>query len=107
MKLMRAVRILLAFPELYMLVKGIFGAMKAILWGTFLIMCVLTLFSIMAVELIHPINSRVESSGTYVDCDRCGRAFATVPASIVTFTQTIVTGDSWGQVSIPIIEEEP
>merc|ERR1712232_382656 len=41
------------------------------------------------------------------DCERCGRAFESVFASMLTFTQQIVAGDSWGVVTLPIIEAHP
>jgi voltage-gated sodium channel len=106
-RLTRAIRILLAFPELYMIIKGIAGAAKTIIWGFGLVLGVLTLYSIVAVTVIHPINQRITDRGYYEDCERCPRAFSSVWHSILTFCQQIVAGDSWGQVSTPIVEEEP
>ena len=37
---------------------------------------------------------------TYDGCDRCPDAFASVFDSLLTFIQTILAGDSWGQVSL-------
>jgi len=65
------------------------------------------IFGIVAVQVIHPINQRVASRGVYGDCERCVRAFETTASSVLTFVQQIVTGDSWGTVTIPIVEEEP
>jgi voltage-gated sodium channel len=107
-RLTRAVRILLAFPELYMIIKGIAGAAKTIIWGIALVLGVLTLYSIMAVVLIHPINKRIAERDYYADhCERCPRAFSSVWHAILTFSQQIIAGDSWGQLCTPIIEEEP
>lgn len=50
-------------------------------------------------------NERVASKGLYDGCERCPRAFKSTFNSALTFTQQIVTGDSWGTISIPVIEE--
>jgi len=67
----------------------------------------LFLIGILAVQLVHPINIRIASTGVYEGCDRCPRAFESTFSAVITFVQQIITGDSWGAVSIPIIEEEP
>jgi len=72
-----------------------------------MLLCMLTLWSVIAVEVLHPINVRLADKGLYSDCTRCPRAFSTVMNSNLTFIQQIVAGDSWGQISVPIIEEEP
>merc|ERR1719199_442469 len=67
----------------------------------------LTVWGILAVQLIHPINQDVAKSKPwlYEDCDRCPRAFSTVFDSVVTIWKQIVAGDSWGQLCEPIIDE--
>merc|ERR1719313_140970 len=57
--------------------------------------------------MIHPVNMRVAAMGAYDGCERCARAYESVMASNLTFTQIIVAGDSWGVVSVRIIEESP
>merc|ERR1711972_684873 len=76
-------------------------------WGSLLIFFTLGLFSIAGVVLIHPINHEVAASGIYEGCERCPRAFASVGQTMVTLSQQLLLGDSWGQVSIPIIEHSP
>mmetsp|Transcript_25860 Transcript_25860/g.60231 ORF Transcript_25860/g.60231 Transcript_25860/m.60231 type:complete len:441 (-) Transcript_25860:181-1503(-) len=81
--------------------------MTAVLWGGILLFGALTTLGIAAVQFIHPLNQQITESGAYDDCERCGRAFATVGAAMLTFVQQIVAGDSWGLVTIPIIEQQP
>jgi len=83
------------------------SAMKTIIWGSLLIMLVLLLWSIVAVELLKPLNEELAQEGHFVNCERCERAFSDIPNSALTFFQSIVAGDSWGLVSIPIIERRP
>ena len=54
-------------------------------------------------ELLHPIASRL----TFDGCDRCAAGFETIFAAALTLFQQIVAGDNWGQISIPVVEEEP
>jgi len=64
-------------------------------------------WSILATQVLHPINKEIADSGAYENCDRCGRAFSSVFQSFITFMQQLVAGDSWGTVSVPIIEHSP
>lgn len=77
--------------------------MSAIFWGTVLLFLSLLVWSLMAVVFIHPLNKNVD----YGDCSRCPRAYSSVMQASLTFWQQIITGDSWGQASIPLIEKHP
>jgi hypothetical protein len=72
-----------------------------------MITCFLSIWSIAAVQVLHPINLDIAATGIYDECPRCEVAYSTVFNSIVTFMQTIIAGDSWGEFSIPIIELHP
>jgi Ca2+-binding EF-hand superfamily protein len=106
-RVLRAARSFAAFRELYMMIHGFFSAMKAIFWATVLLAFMLVLWGIIAVEIIHPLNMQVAETGIHEGCPRCLRAFESVEQSALTFVQQIVAGDSWGQVTIPIIEQYP
>mmetsp|Transcript_5547 Transcript_5547/g.13690 ORF Transcript_5547/g.13690 Transcript_5547/m.13690 type:complete len:665 (+) Transcript_5547:102-2096(+) len=106
-RLARSIKVIMKFPQLALMVKGLIGATQVILWGAVLLMGSLTIFGIFATQLLHPINVRVAERGIYQGCERCPRAFESVFQSMLTFWQQIITGDSWGTVSLPIIEEEP
>jgi hypothetical protein len=108
-RLARAFKAAAFFQELNQLIRGFVCAMKAIFWGILKILLILTIWGILAVQLIHPINLRLmeRKPHIYEGCDRCHRSFSTVFDSILTFWQQVVAGDSWGTVSAPIIEESP
>lgn len=107
LRILRAVRTMYCFRELYMLLHGFMSAMRAIFWSTILLCLILTMWAVVAVEVIHPLNSDVAQTGVYDGCERCPRAFASVGASVVTLVQQIVAGDSWGVTSIPVLEMYP
>merc|ERR1711933_556356 len=85
--------------------QGIVSALRAIAFGTILIIMVLVLLAILAVELLQSTNVRLNDEGAYGDCPRCGAAFATVGDAMLTFMQSIVAGDSWGLLAIPLLKE--
>eukprot|EP00747_Dinoflagellata_sp_TGD_P138643 gnl/TRDRNA2_/TRDRNA2_175800_c3_seq31.p1 gnl/TRDRNA2_/TRDRNA2_175800_c3~~gnl/TRDRNA2_/TRDRNA2_175800_c3_seq31.p1 ORF type:complete len:584 (+),score=76.87 gnl/TRDRNA2_/TRDRNA2_175800_c3_seq31:255-1754(+) len=107
MRFVRAVRSIKLFRELYRILHGFIGSLKAIFWATILLFILLTMWSLVAVEILHPLNKIVARSGAYEGCERCGRAFESVMASNLTFIQQIIAGDSWGLITIPIMEAYP
>lgn len=106
-KLVRVSKIVRVFPELRLMVAGLVGSVRAIFWGGVLLGFVLLIWSIIAVQLIYPLSKELSDGGYYEDCKRCSRAYASVWDSVLTFSQQIVAGDSWGQATIPVIENYP
>jgi len=102
-------RLLAIFPELALMLLGLWKTLKTIFWGMLLLSALLLIYSIAAVLVIHPVNERVARTGLYHDmgCERCPRAFSSVQDSLLTFLQQIIAGGSWGQLSVPIVEAQP
>uniref|UniRef100_A0A7S1Q583 EF-hand domain-containing protein n=1 Tax=Alexandrium catenella TaxID=2925 RepID=A0A7S1Q583_ALECA len=107
LRLTRSYKLIVHFPQLALMVRGLINAAYAVMYGVALLTVVLLVWSICAVQFIQPVNLRVASKGLYAGCDRCESAFASVPESCLTFVQQIIAGDSWGLVTIPIVEESP
>eukprot|EP00930_Biecheleria_cincta_P027940 TRINITY_DN19519_c0_g2_i1.p1 TRINITY_DN19519_c0_g2~~TRINITY_DN19519_c0_g2_i1.p1 ORF type:complete len:668 (+),score=102.92 TRINITY_DN19519_c0_g2_i1:85-2088(+) len=107
-RLARAVRGMPVFRELYVMLHGFFSTLKAVVWASALLALMLLVWSVVLVEFVHPLNTQLMEAGFYgTDCDRCGRAFNGVAASSLTLVQQLVAGDSWGQVTIPLMENFP
>jgi hypothetical protein len=107
-RLARAAKVLRVFPELHLMLAGLTGAVQAIFWGTVLLFFALVIWSVLAVQFIHPLNLKVdESSSVYVGCERCPKAYESTFQAALTFTTQIVAGDSWGRETVPIIEHYP
>jgi len=102
LKLTRAHHIIRHQPELYILVEGMLGSMKTIFFGTLLICVSLVGYGIVAVEFLHPLAEVYPD-----DCPRCPRAFESVYGSVCTFFQTVVVGDAWGVIFLPLFEQHP
>jgi len=62
---------------------------------------------VIAVELINPYIQEMDKQGAWSDCDRCRRSFASVFMANLTIFQTVVAGDSWGLIAVPVIEQHP
>jgi len=102
-RLARALRVLTSFRELYIMLHSFIGAMKAILCSSVMIFVVLTIWAMVAVEILHPLNRELDHG----DCDRCERAYSSVMQANLTLFQQILAGDSWGTVTVKMIEEWP
>lgn len=107
LRIVKALRTWRALRELYVMLHSLIGTMRAMLWAAIMLILVLTLFSCAAVEFINPIVLDMAANNDFTECERCSRAFSSVWNSQITFFQTVVAGDSWGQVAIPIIEKVP
>jgi len=102
-KVCRAMKCLHLAPELHLMMKGMSGATKSILWGTILTLTFVVTWAILAVALIHPLNKEIP----YVGCERCPHAYESTFMASLTLVQTLVAGDSWGHITMPIIERHP
>ncbi|CAK9115479.1 unnamed protein product [Durusdinium trenchii] len=102
-RVVRALRVLISVPEFYLLITGLASSIKAIFFGALMLASVIVFWAVISVELLHPIASRL----TFDGCDRCAAGFETIFAAALTLFQQIVAGDNWGQISIPVVEEEP
>jgi hypothetical protein len=107
-KLARVLKAFRVFPELALMLGGLVGSMRAVFWGTLLLIVTVMINAILAVMYIHPLNDDISQRGFYTDnCERCPRAYAIVFNAVLTIFQQVVLGDSWGSGTITIIEQYP
>lgn len=105
-KLARVAKAFHVFPELRLMMAGLIGSVRAIIWGTVLLVFTVLVWSIIAVQFIHPLNMEVAETNKYAGCDRCARAYDSVFNAFVTLCQTAILGEGWADV-IPMIEHAP
>ncbi|CAE7945113.1 glpV, partial [Symbiodinium necroappetens] len=103
-RVLKAVRLFISVPELYMLIGGLYSSLKAIVFGAIMLIVMILVWAVVSVEMLHPIASVIDFPGT---CERCSRGFADIFSASVTIFQQIVAGDSWGAISIPLVERAP
>lgn len=104
LRLLRAGRLLISVPELYILLSGLTTSIKAIFFGSIMLIFVVFVWAIVMVELIHPLNLEIDYDER---CPRCKEGFQTVYMASLTLFQQIVAGDSWGAISLPLAEAHP
>eukprot|EP00929_Paragymnodinium_shiwhaense_P037010 TRINITY_DN19791_c0_g1_i2.p1 TRINITY_DN19791_c0_g1~~TRINITY_DN19791_c0_g1_i2.p1 ORF type:complete len:648 (-),score=97.19 TRINITY_DN19791_c0_g1_i2:321-2264(-) len=107
LRLVRVIKLFGGMRELRRLTQMIATCGRTMFWSFLMSFLVMSIWAVLAVELIHPVASRLAEEGTWADCGRCDRAFESVMASNLTFFQIILAGDSWGVLALPIIEDSP
>ena len=102
-RVVRALRVLISVPEFYLLITGLYSSIKAIIFGALMLVAVIIFWAVISVELLHPIASSL----TWDECPRCPDGFRGIFAASLTLFQQIVAGDSWGEISIRLVEAKP
>lgn len=68
----------------------------------------MTVWAMLIVEWIHPCVLSLQSKfGTFDDCEQCLRATSSVMDANLLLFKTVIAGDSWGLLAVPVIEEYP
>lgn len=107
-RLIRVVRKFHALKELRKLMTMFTSCLKTLLWSFTFLFVAMTIWSMLAVELVHPvIQDLMKENGLFADCSECGRSFESVMRANLTLFKTVVAGDSWGTVAVPVIEARP
>eukprot|EP00930_Biecheleria_cincta_P045549 TRINITY_DN31392_c0_g1_i1.p1 TRINITY_DN31392_c0_g1~~TRINITY_DN31392_c0_g1_i1.p1 ORF type:complete len:617 (-),score=110.31 TRINITY_DN31392_c0_g1_i1:102-1916(-) len=106
-RVLRIVKLLRPFAELYKLVMGFLSTLRAIFWGFVMIMLLLLLWSIILLQ----VSSSLDLSTVFAD-ERfkgywCEEALRSTDKMVLLLWQTMITGDSWGACTLPIILKNP
>eukprot|EP00929_Paragymnodinium_shiwhaense_P096729 TRINITY_DN58424_c0_g1_i1.p1 TRINITY_DN58424_c0_g1~~TRINITY_DN58424_c0_g1_i1.p1 ORF type:complete len:644 (-),score=104.64 TRINITY_DN58424_c0_g1_i1:475-2406(-) len=107
LRVARVLRSVTQLHDLYLLMMGIAQSIKTLLFASLLIFVVLTMFSVLAVELIHDLNVELFHEGVYGSCSDCDQAFESVMKANLTFLKTLIAGDGWGALAWPLILRSP
>lgn len=109
LRLLRAMKVFSALRELRKLLQMMLSCARTLVWSFMICFMVMTMWAVAAVELVHPLvtNLSTSNAGMWADCERCPRAFSSVWSANLTFFQTIVAGDSWGLIAVPVAEAYP
>eukprot|EP00928_Gymnodinium_smaydae_P100674 TRINITY_DN9931_c0_g2_i1.p1 TRINITY_DN9931_c0_g2~~TRINITY_DN9931_c0_g2_i1.p1 ORF type:complete len:544 (+),score=92.69 TRINITY_DN9931_c0_g2_i1:116-1747(+) len=107
LRLLRVIKLFRALKDLRTLLQMLASCVRTLMWSFFLCFMVLTIWSVAAVQVLNDIVQEIDAEFGFPDCERCGRAFASVMASNLTFAQIILAGDAWGVLAIPTIEHSP
>lgn len=106
LRLTRILRKSQFLKELRRLLTMMATCMKALAWSFLICFGVMSFWAMLMVEIIHPI---VRDSGDlyFADCEQCRRATQSVMDANLLLFKTVIAGDSWGLIAVPVIEDHP
>ena len=107
MRLIRFIRKAPSLRELRKLMMMFASVIRTLAWSFLFCFIAMTLWSMISVELIHPIILELAEQGTWNECETCSESFATIMQSNLTFLKTLLAGDSWGQIAVPVMKKQP
>ncbi|CAE8676756.1 unnamed protein product [Polarella glacialis] len=93
--------------ELKKLVMMMASCVRTLFWSFLFCFIVMSAWSMAAVELINPVVQQMAADGAFGDCRTCRSALTSVMRANLTLFQTIIAGDSWGDLAVPVIEAHP
>eukprot|EP00930_Biecheleria_cincta_P044800 TRINITY_DN30853_c0_g1_i1.p1 TRINITY_DN30853_c0_g1~~TRINITY_DN30853_c0_g1_i1.p1 ORF type:complete len:630 (+),score=102.61 TRINITY_DN30853_c0_g1_i1:122-2011(+) len=92
--------------ELRKLIRMTFCCFKTLFWSLVYCFAVMTVWSMISVELLHDKVQNLVDQGVLDGCEHCTAAFDSVMnANLYTF-QTVIAGDSWGALAVPLVKQD-
>ncbi|CAE8674162.1 unnamed protein product [Polarella glacialis] len=110
LRMLRLVKIFRQFrwlTELRKLMMMMASCLRTLFWSFLFCFIVMSAWSMAAVELINPMVQKMAADGAFADCQNCRSALTSVMRANLMMFQTIIAGDSWGKLAVPVIEAHP
>lgn len=79
--------------------------MKDLFWSSCLCFLIMTSFAYLFVEIINPLYQSTDVD--FPVCEHCHRATSSIMDANLFLFQTVVVGDNWGEVALPVINNFP
>ncbi|CAK9000027.1 unnamed protein product, partial [Durusdinium trenchii] len=106
---MRVARILQrtrSLKELRKLVSMMATCMKTLGWSFIFCFAFMTFWAMLMVEFVHPLVVQMQQEAV-LDCPECIRSTSSIMAANLLLFKTVIAGDSWGHIAVPVIEHSP
>jgi len=109
LRLTRFLRKLRTLRELHKLATMMATCAKTLVWSFLLCFMVMTVWSMLMVETVNPLLQKLqEQSGTFDECGmRCQRSMTSVMEANLLLFQTVIAGDGWAEIAVPLIQAYP
>ncbi|CAE7809304.1 TPC1 [Symbiodinium sp. CCMP2592] len=115
LRLARIVRLLQFFRrirslrELQKLVTMMATCLRTLAWSFLLCFVIMTIWAMLLVEIVYPIvqDMMTEGDATILDCAYCQISTSSVMEATLLLFKTVIAGDSWGRLAVPIIQRSP
>ncbi|OLQ04889.1 Sodium channel protein type 11 subunit alpha [Symbiodinium microadriaticum] len=110
-RLMRLLKRIRPLRELHKLVMMMATCFRALLWSFLLCFVVMTVWAMLMVEVVNPHVQEMHRDpnlDVFNDCHpQCTRAVSSVMYANLLLFKTVIAGDSWGEIAVPVIQEHP
>ncbi|CAJ1362791.1 unnamed protein product, partial [Effrenium voratum] len=113
-RIARIIRLLKLFrrfsylKELRKLLTMATTCMRTLCWSFIFCFMVMTIWAMLLVDLVQPLILKLhEETHVFMDCEQCLRAASSVMDANLLLFKTVIAGDSWGTIAIPVIEAYP
>lgn len=103
--MLRILQRFMRVKELSRLLAMLLNAMRTLFWSFLLLFIFMTMWAMSCVEVVHPIILEMVENGMLDE--NAAFAYSSVLESNLSMFQTIVAGDSWGRIAVPVIREAP
>eukprot|EP00435_Cladocopium_sp_Y103_P032142 s1667_g8.t1 len=104
-RLLKRVR---ALRELYKLAMMMATVFRTLLWCFLLCFIVMTGWAMLMVEIVYPaVQDMHKTDGHFANCEQCQRATSSVMDANLLLFKTVIAGDGWGEIAVPVIQEHP
>lgn len=107
LRLLRALKLFGALRELRKLLEMVTSCMRTLFWAFMLCFMVMTIWSIVAVELLGDIVKEMQEEDFWPSCEGCSYFFSSVMHCNLFLFQTVIAGDSWGEIAVPVTKRHP
>ena len=78
---------------------------KTLAWSFLFGFVVMTMWAMLMVEIVHPLIIDVhERTNVFAECSECLWAASSVMNADLLLFKTVVAGDSWGLIAMPVIQ---
>jgi len=93
--------------ELQKLIAMMLTCMKALTWSFIFCFGFMTMWAMLLVEFVHPLMKSMQRDGALEGCKDCADAASSVMQANLLLFKTVIAGDSWGQIAVPVIDRYP
>ena len=108
-RLLRLFRRIRALRELQKLVTMMATCLRTLAWSFLLCFVVMTIWAMLMVEVVNPIVREMaeDPQSIIADCEYCKVSTSSVIEANLLLFKTVIAGDSWGEVAVPVIQRNP
>ncbi|CAE7236582.1 Cacna1c, partial [Symbiodinium microadriaticum] len=108
-RLLRLFKRIRALRELQKLVTMMATCLRTLVWSFLLCFVIMLIWAMLLVEVVHPIIQDMVEDGHEIisNCPYCRTSTSSVMEAALLLFKTVIAGDSWGQVAVPVILRNP